>query len=88
MLLGKPVVATDTGWNRELIASEGTGKLVQPRDPGALATAIVESFASYSAMADRAEKNIPGVRQRSDPERSSRQTDAFIRELCRWERPQ
>ena len=88
MLLGKPVVATDTGWNRELIASEGTGKLVQPRDPRALATAIVESFASHSAMADRAEKSIPGVRQRLDPARSSRQTDAFIRELCGWERPQ
>jgi glycosyltransferase involved in cell wall biosynthesis len=86
MLLGKPVVATDAGWNRELIESEGAGRLVPTRNPRALAAAIVESLANRAAMAVRAEKQIPALRQRSDPAWSSRQTDAWIREVCERER--
>lgn len=38
----KPVVATDTGGVRELVIDRVSGVLVPPRDPGALAAAIVE----------------------------------------------
>jgi glycosyltransferase involved in cell wall biosynthesis len=86
MLLGKPVVATDAGWNREVLESIGAGKLAPTRNPGALAAAIAESLAARNALAAQAEKKIPAIRQRSDPRWSSRQTDALIRETC--ERPQ
>jgi glycosyltransferase involved in cell wall biosynthesis len=85
LLLGKPVVATDAGWNKEVLESIGAGKLVPTRNPGALAAAIVESLATRNALAAQAEKKIPAIRQRSDPRWSSRQTDALIRETC--ERP-
>jgi glycosyltransferase involved in cell wall biosynthesis len=39
--LGKPVVATDIDGVREVIRSGGTGILVRPRDPGALAASIL-----------------------------------------------
>ncbi|HEX2694454.1 MAG TPA: glycosyltransferase family 4 protein, partial [Acidobacteriota bacterium] len=39
--LGKPVVATDIDGVREVIRSGATGVLVPPRDPGALAAAIL-----------------------------------------------
>jgi glycosyltransferase involved in cell wall biosynthesis len=85
MLLGKPIVATDVGWNREVIESVGAGKLVPARNPRALASAIIESLATRNAMAAHAEKIVPAIRRRLDPGWSSRQTDALIRETC--ERP-
>jgi len=47
--LGVPVVATDTGGIPDLVSEGATGWLVPPRDPGALALAILE------ALGDRAE---------------------------------
>jgi len=41
MGLGRPVVATDIGGNRELVSHGETGLLVPPRDPGALAAAVL-----------------------------------------------
>jgi glycosyltransferase involved in cell wall biosynthesis len=41
MGLGRPVVATDIGGNRELVRHGETGLLVPPRDPGALAAAVL-----------------------------------------------
>jgi glycosyltransferase involved in cell wall biosynthesis len=41
MGLGRPVVATDIGGNRELVHQGETGLLVPPRDPGALASAVL-----------------------------------------------
>jgi glycosyltransferase involved in cell wall biosynthesis len=40
LAVGKPVVATDDGGNRELVGEHGCGLLVPPADPGALAAAI------------------------------------------------
>jgi glycosyltransferase involved in cell wall biosynthesis len=41
MGLGRPVVATDIGGNRELVHHGETGLLVPPRDPNALAAAVL-----------------------------------------------
>jgi glycosyltransferase involved in cell wall biosynthesis len=41
MAMEIPVVAADTGGNRELVADGETGLLVPPNDPGALASAIL-----------------------------------------------
>ena len=41
MGLGRPVVATDIGGNRELVRHGETGLLVPPRDPAALAAAVL-----------------------------------------------
>lgn len=41
MAMGKPVVATQVGGNPELVQPGVTGLLVPPRDPGALARAVV-----------------------------------------------
>lgn len=40
LAVGRPVVATDVGGNRELVHDNKTGLLVPPEDPAALATAI------------------------------------------------
>ena len=48
MGLGRPVVATDIGGNRELVRHDETGLLVPPRDPDALAAAVL------TLLADRA----------------------------------
>jgi L-malate glycosyltransferase len=41
-----PVVATDTAGNPELVVHEETGLLVAPRDPGALAAAVLRLLAA------------------------------------------
>ena len=42
MAAARPVVATDVGGNREAVMDGETGLLVPPRDPGALAAAMLE----------------------------------------------
>ena len=42
MAAGLPVIATDTGGNAEAVSDGVTGRVVPPRDVGALASAITE----------------------------------------------
>ena len=42
LALGRPVVCTDVGGNRELVRDGETGRLVLPGDPAALAAAILD----------------------------------------------
>jgi glycosyltransferase involved in cell wall biosynthesis len=59
--MGRPVVATDHGGARETI-QPGTGWLVPPHDPAALATAIDEALAldqdERAAFAKRARAQV------------------------------
>jgi len=52
MGLGRPVVATDIGGNRELVRHGEAGLLVPPRDPAALAAAVL-TLLDDSALASR-----------------------------------
>ncbi|MFN3486623.1 MAG: glycosyltransferase, partial [Planctomycetota bacterium] len=42
MAAGRPVIATDVGGVRDVVRDGETGLLVPPKDPGALAAALVE----------------------------------------------
>jgi len=42
MALGKPVIATDNGGNREVVIHSKTGFLVPPRDPEAIARRVID----------------------------------------------
>ena len=46
MAAGRPIVATRVGGNPELVCDGETGRLVQPKDPSALAAAVAEYLSS------------------------------------------
>ena len=52
MMLGTPVVATDVGGVRELVIDGRTGFVVPPRDPDALAAAIIRVLSSSELAAE------------------------------------
>jgi glycosyltransferase involved in cell wall biosynthesis len=54
ILLGTPVVATDVGGMRELIANKVSGRLVPPRDPVLLAAALEETLSGEDRARDYA----------------------------------
>ncbi len=61
MLLGTPVVATNIAGSRDLVIDGATGLLVPPRDPAALAQAMLRMIrepANARAMAEHARSHI------------------------------
>ena len=56
MAAGCPVIATDVGGNATAIVDGVTGRLVEPRDPVALAGAIVDLLNSPDRMLSYAQK--------------------------------
>jgi glycosyltransferase involved in cell wall biosynthesis len=83
MGLGRPVVATDIGGNRELVRHGETGLLVPPRDPGALAAAVLtllDDRALASRLADAARERF---RARFSVPTMVRQYEQLYEELLR-----
>jgi glycosyltransferase involved in cell wall biosynthesis len=78
---GKAIVATRTGGTPELIEHGVTGLLVPPRDPDALAAALVSVLrdaALRTALGDRARRTIG---ERFAPDRSARDLLAVYRDV-------
>ena len=60
--LGKPIVATDIDGIREVISSGANGLLVRPKDPAALASALIfllKDKAFAAGLGEAARKDIP-----------------------------
>ena len=53
MAVGLPVVVTDVGGMREAVTDGVEGRVVPPRDPAALAAALLELAADATARRDR-----------------------------------
>ncbi|HEX2294589.1 MAG TPA: glycosyltransferase family 4 protein [Actinomycetota bacterium] len=83
ILLGVPVVATAVGGMPELVEDAVTGRLVPPRDPGALAAAlrqVLESEALRKTFADGARASL---QHRFSTERMLARLGAEYRERAR-----
>ena len=79
MLAGRPVVATRAGGALEIIEEGVTGRLVEPNDPGALATAIQSLLSEPEAAAAMAQRGQEFARKRFSLEAM---TSAMERELA------
>jgi glycosyltransferase involved in cell wall biosynthesis len=81
LAVGKPVIATDVGGNRELVRDGETGLLVPPDDPDALADAI-SSLLDDPAMAARlARSGAAFVRENLTIERMVEETESLYRKI-------
>ena len=69
ILLGTPVVGTDVGGMRELIANKVSGRLVPAGDPAALADALDEVLASPERAASYSAAAAEGLRARFSTEK-------------------
>jgi glycosyltransferase involved in cell wall biosynthesis len=65
MALGIPVVGTSVGGIPELLA-DGAGRLVPPRDPAALAAAVLDLLANPESRAAQVARARVAVQQFSD----------------------
>jgi glycosyltransferase involved in cell wall biosynthesis len=76
MAAGKAVVATETGGIPEVVDPGVTGKLVPPRDPRAMATAIVALLSDEDTRKSMGEAGLARVRTRFTVERMVAETAA------------
>ena len=78
ILLGTPVVATDVGGMRELIANKVSGRLVPPRDPTVLAAALEETLSGEERARDYAQAATERLEERfSTAKMLARLRDAY-----------
>jgi glycosyltransferase involved in cell wall biosynthesis len=77
----KPVVATRVGGTPDLLGRDERGRLVEPGDPRALASAIVETLKESEAARRRAQAGREHVLARHSSDRLVRDVDALYREL-------
>lgn len=76
LLSGVPVVATNVGGLPDLIEENNTGWLVPPRNPEALARAMLEALANKEEARRRTLEGQKKARRLFDVERTSRETVA------------
>jgi glycosyltransferase involved in cell wall biosynthesis len=81
MAAGRPVVATSVGGVPDLIRDRDTGLLVPPRDPGALAAAILELLEDPALRARLGAAARPAVYPGFDVSRLASDTAAYYRRL-------
>ena len=79
MLCGTPVIASDLPGVRHPVRSTGMGKIVPPRDPQALAAAVLEVLERPQDFAGDAER----LAQVYSPEETARRYEAVFLELLR-----
>ena len=79
LLSGTPLVSTDIPGARAVIEATGSGRLVPPGDPGALADGIVEVLTNPARYRPRPE----AVRAVFDPERSVSEYEELMLRLVR-----
>jgi glycosyltransferase involved in cell wall biosynthesis len=79
ILLGTPVVATDVGGMRELIANKVSGRLVPPGDESLLATALEEMLSDPERARAYAHEAVDRLRARFSTERMlARLKEAYV----------
>lgn len=83
LLLARPVAVTAVGAVPEVVTDGVTGRLVEPRDPAALAAAILDLLADPSEARRLAEAGHAVAVERFSPEVLVRAVDAHYRALAR-----
>ena len=81
MACGKPVVGTNAGGIPEVVADGETGFIVPPRDPAAMADAIVRLLDDPALRARMGAAGLARVRQQFSAERMAQQTAQIYEEL-------
>jgi len=86
LAIGRPVVATDVGGNRELVRDGETGLLVPPEDPDALADAIARLLDDRELAGRLARAGATFVRENLTIERMVDETEALYRKILTEQR--
>lgn len=81
LAVGRPVVATDVGGNRELVRDGVTGLLVPPDDPGALSAAILTLIRDPALGARLAGAGAEFVRENLTVERMVEATERLYSDI-------
>lgn len=79
--LGKPIVATDIDGVREVISSGANGLLVRPKDPAALASALIFLLKDMAFAGGLGEAARSGIPPRFAVETMVRETEALYLEV-------
>ena len=77
LAVGRPVVATDVGGNRELVRDGETGLLIQPVDPDALASALARLLDDRELASRLADEGARFVRENLSVERMVTETESL-----------
>jgi glycosyltransferase involved in cell wall biosynthesis len=86
LAVGRPVVATDVGGNRELVRDGETGLLVPPEDPEALASAILRLLGDPALAARLADRGARFVRENLTVDRMVDETVRLYEDILRGRR--
>jgi glycosyltransferase involved in cell wall biosynthesis len=83
LMMDVPVLATAVGGTPEILTDGDTGRLVPPRDPAALAAALLDFFRQPEAWQAMARRGRAVVETRFDFRQRTRQLEAIYAEVAR-----